>query len=56
MSCVVASKMREMNKKMGCNTSGDFADAVSKMVEMECKKACARAKSNGRVTVRAGDL
>lgn len=56
MSSVVASKIKEMNKKMGCNTSGDFADAMSKMVEQMAKKACERAKSNGRVTVRAGDL
>jgi len=56
MSCVVTSKLKEMNKKMGCNTSGDFADAMSKMVEGECKKACMRAKANGRVTVGERDL
>jgi len=56
MSYVVGSKVKEHNKKKGCNTAGDFADALSKVVEAEVGKACARAKGNGRKTVRGLDM
>lgn len=56
MSYVVGSKLKELIKKLGCNTAGDLAEGVSAMVEMEVKKAVARAKSNGRKTLRASDL
>jgi histone H3/H4 len=38
------------------NCAGDFTDALDKEVEALVIKACARAKSNDRKTVRPGDL
>jgi histone H3/H4 len=52
---VVASKIKEMVKKAGCNTAGDFAEALSANVEWMVKKAIERAKANGRKTVQAKD-
>lgn len=56
MSYVVGSKVKALIKDNGGNTAGDFVDALSAMIEMEVKKAVARAKANGRKTVRANDL
>ena len=56
MSFVVASKVKEVLKKNGMMSAGDFADACSAMLEEACKKAAARAKGNGRKTVRPVDL
>ncbi|MDP7068943.1 MAG: hypothetical protein QF815_00315 [Candidatus Peribacteraceae bacterium] len=56
MSYVVASKLKDLVKKNGMMSSGDLADAVSKELESAVAKACARAKSNGRKTVRPEDL
>jgi histone H3/H4 len=56
MSYVVASKLKELIKKNGMMSSGDLADAVSALIEEAVKKATARAKANGRKTVRAEDL
>ena len=56
MSYVVASKLKELVKKLGMMSSGDLADAVSSMVEAGVKKATDRAKANGRKTVRPEDL
>ena len=53
---VVGSKVKELNKKNGCNTSGDFMEAMSVMVEWSIQQACERAQANGRKTVRATDL
>ncbi len=53
---VVQSKVRELVKKHGANMAGDFPDALSKSVEELVNKAIARAKANGRKTVRATDL
>lgn len=39
-----------------CNVSGDFAEALNGEVEKMIQKASERAKSNGRKTVRPGDL
>jgi len=56
MSYVVGSKVKEHNKKKGCNTAGDFMTALHELVEWNAKKACERAKANGRVTVRSTDV
>ncbi len=53
---VVASKVKELVKSEGMNTASDFSDALSKKVEELVKAAAARAKGNGRKTVRAIDL
>jgi len=51
---VVRSKIKQFAK--GCNVSGDFADALSKEVELLIKKAAERAKANKRNTIKARDL
>jgi len=56
MSYVVASKVKELLKKSGMMSSGDLAEASSKLLEEALKKAVARAKENGRKTVRPCDL
>jgi len=53
-SLVVRSKVKEAAK--GMNVAGDFADALSTIVQGEINKACRRAKENGRSTVKARDL
>ena len=53
---VVASKVKEVIKAQEMNCAGDFCDALDAHVEEIVKKACARAKSNDRKTVRLGDL
>jgi histone H3/H4 len=56
MSYVVGSKVKEFNKKKDCNTSGDYVEALSKMIEWHLDQACKRADANGRKTVRASDV
>ncbi len=56
MSYVVASAIKELLKKHGMMTAGDFPEAASAFLEEAVKKAAMRAKDNGRVTVRAHDL
>ena len=51
---VVKSKIKDVTGD--CNVAGDFADALSAKVEELVNAACARAKANGRKTVRASDL
>ncbi|MDD5253541.1 MAG: DUF1931 domain-containing protein [Candidatus Nanoarchaeia archaeon] len=51
---VVRSKIKDAAK--GMNVAGDFADELSKEVEVIIKKAAERAKANGRSTVKARDL
>jgi len=53
---VVQSKVKDAIKKAGMNTAGDFADGLSGEVTVMIKKACNRAKANGRKTVRGTDL
>ena len=53
---IVQSAVKDLLKKLGMMTAGDFPEAVSKWVEEGVKKAGARAKENGRVTVRPCDL
>jgi histone H3/H4 len=56
MSYVVASAIKDLLKKAGMMTSGDLPEAASKFLEEALKGAAARAKDNGRVTVRPCDL
>lgn len=56
MSYVVGSKVKELIKKHGCNTSGDLTEALSAWVDQVLTKACKRAEGNGRKTVRPVDL
>lgn len=51
---VVRSKIKDVAK--GMNVSSDFADALSKEVEVLVKKACDRAKANNRATIKPRDL
>ena len=53
---VVASKVKESITANGCNTAGDAAEILSGLVEAMIKKACERAKENGRKTVRGIDF
>ncbi len=53
---VVSSKVKDAIKKAGCNTAGDAAAGLSAKVEAMLNDAVARAKANGRKTVRAVDF
>lgn len=50
---VVRSKIKDHTS---LNVAGDFADALSKEVEALVMKAEARAKANGRKTLKPSDL
>ena len=56
MSYVVASAIKDLLKKHGMMTAGDFPEAASKHLEDAVAMAAKRAKENGRVTVRPCDL
>jgi len=56
MTLVVASQVKEAIKKHEMQCAGDFCDALDKHLEEIIAKAAARAKSNGRKTLRAGDV
>ncbi|MFA6064475.1 MAG: hypothetical protein WCW44_01515 [archaeon] len=53
---VVASKVKDAIKEEDCNTASDVVDALSGKVAKMIKEAAARAKENGRKTVRACDF
>jgi hypothetical protein len=53
---VVGSKMKDVVKAAGCMSSGDLIEAVSNKVHEILSNATARAKGNGRSTVRPYDL
>jgi hypothetical protein len=55
-SLVVGSKVKDAVKSQGCNCAGDVVDALSEKVGAQLKAAAARAKANGRKTVRGIDL
>lgn len=54
MALVVRAKVKDACKGMRC--SGDLMDALDKKVAALLKEAGARAKANGRQTIRAADL
>jgi histone H3/H4 len=53
---VVASKIKDAIKAEDCNTASDVVDALSGKVAKMVKEAAARAKENGRKTVRSCDF
>ncbi len=53
---LVASKVRQMIKDAGCTTAGDALDGLNGWVGWLVQEATARAKANGRTTVRASDF
>ena len=53
---VVGSKMKDVVKAAGCMSSGDLIEALSAKVHELLSNAAARAKTNGRSTVRPHDL
>ncbi|MCI5052670.1 MAG: hypothetical protein MRY21_06000 [Simkaniaceae bacterium] len=54
---VVVSKVKKHIKdKAGMNTSGNAADALTRIVEEACERAIESAKSEGRKTVMDRDF
>jgi histone H3/H4 len=53
---LVSSKVRQMIKDADCNTAGDALDGLNGYVGWLIQQAAARAKQNGRKTVRAHDF
>ena len=53
---LAASKVQEQIKKGGCNTGGDALEGLNGWVGFLIGQATARAKANGRKTVRAHDF
>ena len=53
---IVGSKMKDVIKSAGCMSSGDLIEALSERVHSMLADAAARAKGNGRSTVRPYDL
>jgi histone H3/H4 len=53
---LVSSKVRQMIKDADCNTAGDALDGLNGYVGWLVGQAAARAKANGRKTVRAHDF
>ncbi|MBI4376241.1 MAG: DUF1931 domain-containing protein [Elusimicrobia bacterium] len=56
MAELIVSKSGTKKAVKGCNVSGDFYKALDKEVRDIINRAVSRAKSNGRKTVRPGDL
>ncbi|PIR25155.1 MAG: hypothetical protein COX62_03985 [Deltaproteobacteria bacterium CG_4_10_14_0_2_um_filter_43_8] len=53
---VVVSKVKEYLKSKGCSTSDTAVNALSDALRELCDKAAARAKDNGRQTVKDRDI
>ena len=53
---LVASKVRQIIKDAGCNTSGDALEGLNAYVAWLVTQATRRATENGRKTVRAHDF
>ena len=53
---LVSSKVKEQIKNAGCNTGGDAIEGLNGWVGFLIGQATARAKANGRKTVRAHDF
>lgn len=56
MGRVVESRVKEQIKQAEMNCASDLCDALDKKIEQVLNEAIARAKTNDRKTVRAGDL
>jgi hypothetical protein len=53
---LIASKVRASVKDSDCNFAGDALDGLNTYVHWLISQATARAKANGRKTVRAHDF
>jgi hypothetical protein len=53
---LIASKVRAAVKDADCNFAGDALDGLNSYVHWLVQEATARAKANGRKTVRAHDF
>ena len=53
---VLASRIKEVAKAGGVRVSGDFVEAANKATVDSIKAAIARAKANGRQTIRPQDI
>ncbi|MEZ4816153.1 MAG: hypothetical protein R3A80_13285 [Bdellovibrionota bacterium] len=53
---VVSSKAKVLLKKAGCNTASDALEALNDLLYWYIAQATARAKANGRKTVRGHDF
>ena len=53
---IVASKMKDAIRTAGCNVAGDAIDHLNDKVHHILMQAVARAKDNGRKTVRGYDF
>ncbi len=53
---IIASKAKDVVKGAGCQSSGDLVEALSNKVHDLLAAGVARAKANGRATVRPNDL
>ena len=53
---LVGSKVKAAIKKRNCNTSGDALEGLNGWVNWLIDQATARAKANGRKTVRTHDF
>jgi hypothetical protein len=53
---LVASKVKALLKKAGCNTAGDALDGLNEWVYWLVDNTAKRAKANGRKTVRKHDF
>jgi histone H3/H4 len=53
---VVSSKVKTFAKKFDLRTSGDFVEALSKLVEQRIEEATVKARAEGRKTLLVKDL
>ena len=53
---VVGSKVKAAIKATGCNTGGDAIEGLNAWIGWLIAQAAARAKANGRKTVRGHDF
>ena len=53
---VVGSKLRDAIRKQKCNVGGDVIEGVNEYIYWLVEQAAARAKANGRKTVRKHDI
>ena len=56
MALAVKSAVKKNISKSKMRVSGDFWKALDERITWKVKRACDRAKENGRKTVRAADL
>lgn len=55
-SLLVGSKCKDTIRKAGCNVAGDALESLNDAIYWHIEQAAARAKANGRKTVRGYDF